>query len=191
MKKLTSLTIALGAVFMLGACSGAKEETAVFHQEMPSELQGKNLGGSDLKITHKGDKVTDIVAETAIPLTFGMSAEDVAAAKKEIEDNPDISQAEKDSLLAEMEKTSTVNPEEQAAEMAKNLDDVYEKMSSKGITIKTKKDKELYHVTLTVDLEKADKSKLAETILPIDFSKTKTYQDVTKELKKLEYQEKK
>ena len=103
MKKLTSLTITLGAMLMLGAC-GAKEETTVFQQELPSELQGKNLGSSDLKITHKGVKIIKVVSESEIPLTFGLGADELADAKKEIEDNAELSQEEKNNLLAEMEK---------------------------------------------------------------------------------------
>lgn len=88
---------------MLGAC-GAKEETTVFQQELPSELQGKNLGSSDLKITHKGVKIIKVVSESEIPLTFGLGADELADAKKEIEDNAELSQEEKNNLLAEMEK---------------------------------------------------------------------------------------
>ena len=88
---------------MLGPC-GAKEETTVFQQELPSELQGKNLGSSDLKITHKGVKIIKVVSESEIPLTFGLGADELADAKKEIEDNAELSQEEKNNLLAEMEK---------------------------------------------------------------------------------------
>ncbi len=109
---------------MLGAC-GAKEETTVFQQELPSELQGKNLGSSDLKITHKGVKIIKVVSESEIPLTFGLGADELADAKKEIEDNAELSQEEKNNLLAEMEKTTNADPEAQAVEMAKNLDDMY------------------------------------------------------------------
>ena len=78
-------------MLMLGAC-GAKEETTVFQQELPSELQGKNLGSSDLKITHKGVKIIKVVSESEIPLTFVMCADELADAKKEIEDNAELSQ---------------------------------------------------------------------------------------------------
>ena len=190
MKKLTSLTITLGAMLMLGAC-GAKEETTVFQQELPSELQGKNLGSSDLKITHKGVKIIKVVSESEIPLTFGLGADELADAKKEIEDNAELSQEEKNNLLAEMEKTTNADPEAQAVEMAKNHDDMYANMSSKGIAVKTKKDKDFYHVTVTVDFVKVDKDKLAQVALPIDFSAVKDYQGVMKELKKVQFKEKK
>ena len=71
MKKLTTLTLALGVTLLLGACSGAKEETTVFKQAIP-ELQGENLGASSIKITHKGEKISEVVYESMTPLTMGV-----------------------------------------------------------------------------------------------------------------------
>lgn len=188
MKKLTTLTLALGVTLLLGACSGAKEETTVFKQDIP-ELQGENLGASSIKITHKGEKISEVVYESTTPLTMGVvSAEETQKAIKEIEADAKMAQEEKDKLIAEMQTMSAGNPEEQAAEMAKNLDSLYDNMpSSKGIAVKTKKSKASYSVTITVDLAKADKSKLGQVFLPVDFSKVKDYKDAEKELKTLQF----
>ena len=48
-----------------------------------------------------------------------------------------------------------------------------------------------HHVTVTVDFAKVDKDKLAQVALPIDFSSVKDYQAVAKELKKVQFKEKK
>jgi hypothetical protein len=47
------------------------------------------------------------------------------------------------------------------------------KLIIEWIDVKTKKSKANYAVTITVDLTKADKTKLAQIFLPIDFSKIK------------------
>ena len=117
-----------------------------------------------------------------------VSAEETQKAIKEIEADAKMAQEEKDKLIAEMQTMSAGNPEEQAAEMAKNLDSLYDNMpSSKGIAVKTKKSKASYSVTITVDLAKADKSKLGQVFLPVDFSKVKDYKDAEKELKNLQF----
>ncbi|GFH43381.1 hypothetical protein Hs30E_19320 [Lactococcus hodotermopsidis] len=183
MKKLTSFAIALGAILLLAACgTTAKEETAVFKQEALAETTG--IGNATVKITHKGEKISKIEADTTIPLDFGIKQEDIDSSIEELKNNDEIAQDEKDKLISEMEKMGNV--EEQSTEMAKNMDDLYQKANAiEGVEVKTKQSKVTYQVTITVDMAKVDKHKLAEVMLPVDLSTIKDYKGAENALKTL------
>ncbi|SKA07890.1 hypothetical protein SAMN02745116_02346 [Pilibacter termitis] len=192
-KKLFTLTLTLSATLLLGACGAkeAKEEVTTFKQEYSKEDQSADYGTSTAKITHEGEKIKTIVFDTETPLNIdlGTSPEDMEKAIKEIEDDKELTQEEKDTMIAAM-KSEQGGAEN--TDVGKMMDEVYGKMkSSKGVEVKTNKSKDTYKVTFTIDFEKADKAKLGEYLLPVELSSVKEYKSLVKELETLQFKEQK